>query len=66
VSARIRADLGEERYQGERVAVVVLRRPDPSRGDLDRLARFGADEDDALPKEGVGDWSDELDREDER
>jgi predicted DNA-binding antitoxin AbrB/MazE fold protein len=47
---------------GERVAVVVIRRPDPSRWDLDRLARHG-DEDEALAGAGLDDWADALRRE---
>ncbi len=50
--------------QGERVAVVVLRRPDPSRWDLKRLASTGVAEDGALAAEGVDAWVDELERED--
>jgi predicted DNA-binding antitoxin AbrB/MazE fold protein len=50
--------------QGERVAVVVLRRPDPSRWDLKRLASTGAAEDGALAAEGIDAWVDELERED--
>ncbi len=50
--------------QGERVAVVVLRRPDPSRWDLKRLASTGATEDGSLAKEGVDAWAEELERED--
>ena len=45
---------------GERVAVVVIRRPDPSRWDLDRLARHG-EEDEALASGGLDDcWSDAI------
>jgi predicted DNA-binding antitoxin AbrB/MazE fold protein len=49
---------------GERVAVVVIRRPDPSRWDLDRLSRYG-EEEEALAGAGLDDWSDALQREDE-
>ena len=50
--------------QGERVAVLVLRRPDPSRWDVERLARH-AEEDEALAGAGLDDWADALEREDE-
>lgn len=49
---------------GERVAVIVLRQPDPSRWDLDRLARVGRDEDVALSEQGLAQWSEALDTED--
>jgi predicted DNA-binding antitoxin AbrB/MazE fold protein len=49
---------------GERVALLVLRRPDPSRWDVERLARHG-DEDEALTDAGLDDWADALEREDE-
>jgi predicted DNA-binding antitoxin AbrB/MazE fold protein len=38
---------------GERVAVIVLRRPDPSRWDLDRLANVGREEDVALSERNL-------------
>lgn len=49
---------------GERVAVVVMRQPDPSRWDMARLAGHGDDDDDALASAGLADWADALDRED--
>ena len=49
---------------GERVAVIVLRQPDPNRWDLDRLARVGRDEDVALAEQGLDQWSEALDIED--
>jgi predicted DNA-binding antitoxin AbrB/MazE fold protein len=48
---------------GERVAVVVIRKPDPSRWDLARLAATGRD-DLALADAGLADWVSALDRED--
>ena len=48
---------------GERVAVIVVRRPDPRRWDLDRLAAHGYD-DLALAEAGLDDWAAALDRED--
>jgi predicted DNA-binding antitoxin AbrB/MazE fold protein len=50
---------------GERVALIVVRHPDPRRWDLERLARSGA-EDRALAEEGLAQWADALDEEDHR
>lgn len=49
---------------GERVALIVVRHPDPSRWDLGRLARSGAGEDRMLSEQGLSEWADALDRED--
>jgi predicted DNA-binding antitoxin AbrB/MazE fold protein len=48
---------------GEHVGIVVVRRPDPSRWDLERLART-ADRDRELSEEGLDAWQSALDRED--
>lgn len=45
--------------QGERVSVVVLRRPDPLRWDLERLTRNDR-EDRALAEEGLDEWATDL------
>jgi predicted DNA-binding antitoxin AbrB/MazE fold protein len=50
---------------GERVALVVVRHPDPKRWNLDRLARGGKGEDRALAEEGLAEWAEALDREEE-
>lgn len=50
---------------GERVALVVVRHPDPMRWNLDRLAKSGEREDRVLAKHGLAEWADALDREDE-
>jgi predicted DNA-binding antitoxin AbrB/MazE fold protein len=50
---------------GERVRVLVLRRSDPSRWDMTRLAS-NPTEDIGLSSLGVGDWADALDHEDRR
>src|SRR5262249_46808789 len=50
---------------GERVALIVVRHPDPRRWNLEALAR-GGDEDRALAEQGLSDWVDSLDREDDR
>ena len=48
---------------GERVALIVVRRPDSSRWDFTRLASH-ADDDLALSEAGLGEWAAALDRED--
>ena len=48
------------------VGLIVVRRPDPSRWDLQRLATTGEGEDLALAKQGLGDWVDGLEAEDRR
>ena len=50
---------------GERVHVIVLRKPDPLRWDLERHARVGSAEDRALAEAGLADWANMLDREDQ-
>ena len=48
---------------GERVAVIVIRKADPARWNLARLAALGAD-DLARAEAGLDDWAAALDRED--
>ena len=50
---------------GERVALIVIRRPDASRWNLERLATTTR-EDVALSQAGLDDWAAELDAEDHR
>jgi predicted DNA-binding antitoxin AbrB/MazE fold protein len=50
---------------GERVRVLVLRRSDPARWDLDRIGAE-AQEDRALAEAGLSDWADALAAEDRR
>jgi len=45
---------------GERVALIVVRRPDPRRWDLERLARSGAGEDRVLAEQGLAEWADAI------
>ena len=45
---------------GERVNLIVVRRPDPSRWDLARLARTASEDDLALTEQGLADWATEL------
>jgi predicted DNA-binding antitoxin AbrB/MazE fold protein len=51
---------------GERVVLIVVRRPDPRRWDLDKLAKSGAEEDRELAQQGLAEWADALDEEDHR
>jgi predicted DNA-binding antitoxin AbrB/MazE fold protein len=51
--------------QGEKVAVIVVRHPDPARWDLKRLAQAAA-EDEGLATSGLDEWVDALEREDRR
>jgi predicted DNA-binding antitoxin AbrB/MazE fold protein len=51
---------------GERVHLIVLRKPDPGRWDLARLAKSYAPEDAALTEQGLADWAVNLDREERR
>ena len=52
--------------RGERVGLIVVRRPDPARWDLKRLAATSTGEDIALANAGLDDWADQLDEEDRR
>ena len=51
--------------EGEHVRVVVVRRPDPTRWNLDRIVA-GAGEDVGLTEAGLDDWGSALDAEDAR
>lgn len=51
---------------GERVALILIRHPDPRRWDLERLAQSGAEEDRALAEQGLAEWADVLDDGDHR
>ena len=50
---------------GERVGIVIVRRPDASRWDLGRLSKSVA-ADEQLAEEGLEDWASALDREDRK
>lgn len=50
--------------QGEWVNLIVVRRPDPNRWDLDRLKKCANEENIALAEQGLADWSTKLDEED--
>jgi len=49
---------------GERVNIIVIRRPDQSRWDLARIARKSGDEVN-LTEQGLVEWAKELDAEEE-
>ena len=49
---------------GERVGVIVVRLPDASRWNLERLSKGIHGEDVALAEAGLADWADALDAED--
>ncbi len=49
---------------GERVNLIVVRRPDPNRWNLDRLQKTSSVEDIELAERGLADWSARLDEED--
>lgn len=49
---------------GEQVNLILIRRPDPSRWNLSRLARSGNAEDLDLAEQGLADWATGLDEED--
>lgn len=46
---------------GERVNLMVMRRPDPGRWDLARLASTSNQEDVSLSEQGLAGWADSLD-----
>ncbi len=49
---------------GERVALIVVRRPDSRRWNLDRLAKNADGEDLTLAEQGLAEWTEALDAED--
>ena len=50
---------------GERVGIVIVRRPDASRWDLNRLSKTAPSEE-QLTEEGLDDWASALDEEDRK
>jgi predicted DNA-binding antitoxin AbrB/MazE fold protein len=46
---------------GERVQLMVVRRPDPRRWDMARLLSASAREEVSLSEQGLSDWADSLD-----
>ena len=51
---------------GESVNLIVVRRADPSRWDIHRLAMSGNAEDLTLAEQGIEDWAAKLEVEDQR
>ena len=51
---------------GERVSLIVVRRADPRRWNLHRLANSGTTEELALAEQGLSDWAAKLDQDDNR
>ena len=49
---------------GERVNLIVVRRPDPNRWNLDRIAKIVNGGDLGLAEHGLADWAETLDKED--
>ena len=49
---------------GERVNIIVVRRPDPGRWDLARLAKTGGEDDLSLAEQGLAEWASALDAKD--
>ena len=45
---------------GERVNLIVVRRPDPGRWDLARFAKTGNGDDNALAEQGLAEWASAL------
>jgi len=52
--------------EGEHVKLIVVRKSDPKRWDLARIAAASDDDDLALAEAGLDDWATELDAEDTR
>lgn len=50
---------------GERVHIIVRRQSDPTRWNLDRLAKVGGEEDRELASAGLEDWAGSLKDEDD-
>ena len=50
---------------GESVNLIVVRRADPSRWDIHRLAKSGNTEALALAEQGIEDWAAKLEQEDQ-
>lgn len=49
---------------GESVGLIIVRRPDPKRWDLERLRKSENGDDASLTEQGLDDWATELDSED--
>ena len=51
---------------GERVSLIVVRRPDPRRWDLTRLSNTSNEEELSLAEQGLAQWSNALDETERR
>ncbi|OFW26613.1 MAG: hypothetical protein A3H27_02980 [Acidobacteria bacterium RIFCSPLOWO2_02_FULL_59_13] len=51
---------------GESVRLIVVRRADPSRWDINRLAKCANEEDLTLAEQGIEGWAAKLEEEDRR
>ena len=49
---------------GESVTLIVVRRADPRRWDLARLAKAATPEESSLTEQGLGEWANALDERD--
>ncbi len=45
---------------GERVNIIIMRRPNPDRWDMARFAKIANTEDIALAEQGLADWASSL------
>lgn len=52
--------------EGEHVRVIVVRKPDPSRWNLDQIKPVAGEEDVELAEAGLDQWAADLDSEDNR
>ena len=53
--------------EGETVGIVVVRRPDPARWNLDRFAKISTSEEESrLSEDGLDEWATALDDQDRR
>lgn len=66
VDGQLKPDRPLPLQPGERVGVILVRRPDPARWDLRRIAAASRGEDAELAAAGMNGWADELDAEDRR
>ena len=51
---------------GESVNLIIVRRADPSRWDINRMAKSGNAEDLTLAEQGIENWAAKLEQEDQR
>ncbi len=66
VDGQLKPDRPLPLQPGERVGVILVRRPDPARWNLRRIAAASGGEDAELAAVGMDGWADALDAEDRR